>query len=123
MKKYLKINVVWIILFILFLYRELLWIRCQQATQTSILITHGTDTMIETAAYLAKRKLQKTIVFTGAFLPATFKMSEAEFNVGVAVGALQCSSQCGVFVAMSGRVHPWNKVTRDNVNGKCIAKL
>ncbi|XP_033626154.1 probable L-asparaginase periplasmic isoform X2 [Asterias rubens] len=104
--------------------RELLWKTCQQATQKTILITHGTDTMIETAAYLAKRRLpNKNIVLTGAFLPATFKKSEAEFNIGVALGALQCLTECDVYIAMTGRVLRWDKVTRDNLNGKCIAIL
>ena len=103
--------------------RELLWRTCKDAVQTNILITHGTDTMIDTAAYLAKKEpqLQKRIVLTGALLPATFKNSDAEFNVGVAIGALQCLAQSGVFVSMSGRVHPWNQAMRDNATGKFIS--
>jgi L-asparaginase len=69
-----------------------------------VLITHGTDTMVETAAEL--RGLEgKTIVLTGALNPARFRDSDAIFNIGCAVGAVQCLPP-GVYIAMNGRV--WN---------------
>ncbi|XP_022095674.1 uncharacterized protein LOC110981935 isoform X2 [Acanthaster planci] len=104
--------------------REFLWKACLEAPQTKILITHGTDTMIDTAAYLARKEPppQKMIVLTGAFLPATFKLSDAEFNVGVSLGALQCLTETNVYVSMSGRVHRWDRVTRDSDSGKFIAR-
>ncbi|KAL5008015.1 hypothetical protein ScPMuIL_013596 [Solemya velum] len=68
---------------------------CRDADQSKILITHGTDTMIQTAQYIARECLSKTIVFTGSFLPETFKASDAEFNVGFAlllgIGLIQMS--------------------------------
>jgi len=67
-----------------------------------VLITHGTDTMVETAAELIGLQ-GKTIVLTGALNPARFKDSDAIFNIGCAVGAVQCLPQ-GVYIAMNGRV-------------------
>ena len=58
--------------------------------EKKVVVTHGTDTMIETARYIQNSmKTDKVVVFTGAFLPETFKDSDATFNVGVAVGAVQ----------------------------------
>lgn len=65
-----------------------------------ILITHGSDTMVDTAKVLMSIK-DKTIVLTGAFKPARFKDSDAIFNVGVAIGAIQSLSP-GCYVAMNG---------------------
>ena len=79
--------------------------------------------MIETAKYLANKKLKKTIIFTGAFLPATFKKTDADFNVGVAIGALQCMSLYNVFVAMNGMVYLWNRVTRCSESERYVAML
>jgi L-asparaginase len=70
-----------------------------------VLITHGTDTMVETAAVL-KDIEDRTIVMTGALNPARFRDSDAVFNIGCAVGAVQCLPP-GVYIAMNGRVwHP-----------------
>ncbi len=79
--------------------------------------------MIETAAYLAKKQLPKTIIFTGSFLPATFKKTDADFNIGVAIGALQCTSLYNVFITMNGGVFLWNRVERCSETGKFVAKL
>jgi len=92
--------------------REL--IRATIAAQPAqyVLITHGTDTMVETASVLAGIP-DKTIVLTGALNPAGFRGSDAEFNIGTAVGAVQ-SLPAGVYVAMNGRV--WNpEQVRKNV--------
>jgi L-asparaginase len=69
-----------------------------------VLITHGTDTMVETAAELHGLE-GKTIVLTGALNPARFRDSDAIFNIGCAVGAVQCLAP-GVYIAMNGKV--WN---------------
>jgi len=92
--------------------REL--IRATIAAQSAryVLITHGTDTMVDTAKVLADIS-DKTIVLTGALNPAGFRGSDAEFNIGTAVGAVQ-SLPAGVYVAMNGRV--WNPAkVRKNV--------
>jgi L-asparaginase len=67
-----------------------------------VLVTHGTDTMVETARALAGIA-GKTIVLTGALNPARFQGSDAVFNIGCAVGAIQALSD-GVYIAMNGRV-------------------
>jgi L-asparaginase len=73
------------------------------ATDTNhVLITHGTDTMVETAAALTGLE-DKTIVLTGALNPARFRDSDAIFNIGCAVGAVQCLP-AGVYIAMNGKV-------------------
>ncbi|XP_072032012.1 uncharacterized protein [Amphiura filiformis] len=103
--------------------RHHLYEVCKSSPHTKILITHGTDTMIETATYLAKKQLLKTIFFTGSFLPATFKKTDADFNIGIAIGALQCTSLYNVFVAMNGCVHLWNRVQRCSETDRFVAKL
>ncbi|MGY1409984.1 MULTISPECIES: asparaginase domain-containing protein [unclassified Luteimonas] len=78
-----------------------------------VLLTHGTDSMVETARVLASIA-DKTIVLTGALNPARFRGSDAEFNVGTAVGAVQ-SLPAGVYIAMNGRI--WNPTkVRKNVD-------
>lgn len=68
-----------------------------------IVITHGTDTMINTALVLADIP-ERRIVLTGAMQPANFKNSDAVFNVGMALGVLQAQTHDGVWIAMSGKV-------------------
>lgn len=76
-----------------------------------VLVTHGTDSMVETAKVLASIK-DKTIVLTGALNPARFRGSDAEFNIGTAVGAVQ-SLPPGVYIAMNGRVWDPAKVRKN----------
>ncbi len=93
--------------------REL--IRATVAAQPArhVLITHGTDSMVETAKVLAGIA-GKTIVLTGALNPARFRGSDAEFNIGCAVGAVQ-SLPPGVHIAMNGRI--WDPaMVRKNVD-------
>jgi L-asparaginase len=84
--------------------RELIRQAVQETTHTHILITHGTDTMVETALTIADIP-GKTVVLTGALNPARFRDSDAVFNIGCAVGALQALPE-GAWVVMNGRV--WN---------------
>jgi L-asparaginase len=74
----------------------------EQQPHRHVLITHGTDTMVETARVLAGLA-GKTIVLTGALNPARFQGSDAVFNIGCAVGAVQTAAE-GVWIAMNGRV-------------------
>jgi L-asparaginase len=76
-----------------------------------ILITHGTDKMPDTARALLGIP-GKTIVLTGSMTPARFQRSDAEFNIGCAVGAVMCSPP-GVYVAMNGRVFPADRVRKN----------
>lgn len=76
-----------------------------------VLITHGTDTMVDTAKVLADIP-DRTIVLTGALNPARFRGSDAEFNIGTAVGAVQCLSP-GVYIAMNGRIWDPTRVRKN----------
>lgn len=85
-----------------------------------VLISHGTDSLLDTATYLASKQQlsDKLIILTGARKPETFKDSDADFNVGVAVGALQCIPGAGVFVAMNGQVIKSDIVARNMNTGE-----
>ncbi|EAT13732.1 asparaginase [Bermanella marisrubri] len=76
-----------------------------------VLVTHGTDTMVQTAQFLGEQP-EKTIVFTGAMQPAAFANTDAIFNIGTAIGALN-SAPKGVYVAMSGQVFLASKVYKN----------
>ena len=92
--------------------RQLLRATIAAQEETCVLVTHGTDTMVQTAAVLADIP-GKTIVLTGALNPARFEGSDAEFNIGCAVGAVQ-SLPPGAYLAMNGRI--WKPETvRKNV--------
>ena len=90
-----------------------------QAPETRIVVTHGTDTMTETAKALAAIP-GKTIVLTGALSPARFAETDAPFNLGMAVAAAQVAPP-GVYIAMSGQVFDGLKVRKDRVAGRFVA--
>lgn len=93
---------------------------CNKSDATRIIITHGTDTMIETAEVLDGIE-GKTIVITGAMKPQKFADTDADFNIGVAIGAIQSLSE-GVYIAMNGRVFKHDLVVRDDSTGMFIRK-
>ena len=93
--------------------RQLLRATIAAQAEAQVLVTHGTDSMVETARVLAGLP-GKTIVLTGALNPARFRGSDAEFNIGTAVGAVQ-SLPPGVYIAMNGRIWDPLKV-RKNVS-------
>ena len=96
--------------------REVILLNCKKAEEDRILITHGTDTMAETAAYLAKANLDKTIVITGAMIPYKFGSSDGFFNLGAALAFLQTLPH-GVYVAMNGRYYNWDNVRKNKKTG------
>jgi len=96
--------------------RSTIYNACLKSDLKKIIITHGTDTLIETAQKLASIK-GKTIVLTAAKLPERFKNSDASFNIGMAIGVLNIIEE-GLFIAMSGRVFSYNNVKRNMVTGK-----
>ena len=77
----------------------------RRAAERRIIITHGTDTMTETAKVLGEAGLDKVVVLTGAMIPYTFKNSDALFNLGCSIVAVQLLP-AGVYIAMNGRVFP-----------------
>lgn len=96
--------------------RALIRSRIEASQDQRVLVTHGTDTMSETAQVLSGLS-DKTIVLTGSMTPARFEASDAEFNIGCAVGALQ-SHGPGVYIAMNGRVFPAGHVRKNQKAGR-----
>ena len=80
------------------------------------MITHGTDTMTETARILGEAGLDKVIVLTGAMIPYAFKNSDAIFNLGGSIVAVQLLSP-GVYIVLNGRVFAWDNVFKDKERG------
>ncbi|MEO8054406.1 MAG: asparaginase domain-containing protein [Acidobacteriota bacterium] len=89
---------------------------CRRAPEDRIVLTHGTDTMVETAVVLAKERTGKTIVLTGAMVPWAFGSSDGLFNLGSAISFVQ-SLPAGVYVAMNGRCFDWDDVRKDRAVG------
>jgi L-asparaginase len=89
---------------------------CREAPETVIVIVHGTDTMPETAQVLGQAGLQKTVVLTGAMVPASVNHSDALFNLGFAIAAAQTLAP-GVYVAMNAVIRPWNDVRKNRALG------
>lgn len=82
--------------------RQLIRQRVQNESSRLIIVTHGTDTMVDSAREL-KGILDKTIVLTGSMQPARFRVTDAVFNIGAAIGAVQ-SLPPGVYIVMNGKV-------------------
>jgi len=96
--------------------REAIVRRCREAPEKWIVITHGTDTMVETAAALAAAATGRTIVLTGAMVPWAFGSSDGLFNLGSALSFVQ-SLPAGVYVAMNGRWFASDNVRKDRASG------
>ena len=91
--------------------------NCEKAIEDKIIITHGTDTMVETAKVLAERNLNKTIVLTGAMVPYTFGSSDGMFNLGSAIAFVQ-TLPSGVYIAMNGKYFNWDNVIKNKKIGE-----
>ena len=100
--------------------RTLIAAAAREAPETRIVITHGTDTMTETAKLLAADVPDKTIVLTGGLSPARFAETDAPFNLGMAFATAQMAPP-GVWIAMSGQVFDGLKVRKDRAAGKFVA--
>ena len=91
--------------------------RARDCPERSIVITHGTDTMVETARALAGARLEgKTIVLTGAMVPYAFGSSDGLFNLGSALSFAQVLPS-GVYVAMNGQHFAWDCVRKNTASG------
>ncbi|RYY89533.1 MAG: asparaginase [Chitinophagaceae bacterium] len=97
--------------------RELIARHCTEAEEDQIIITHGTDTMAETAEVLAQRVANKTVVLTGAMVPYKFGSSDGLFNLGSAFAFVQTLPP-GVYVAMNGRAFQAGKVKKNKLTGE-----
>ncbi len=89
---------------------------CRQAPEEGIIIIHGTDTMTETAKLLGDAGLEKRIVLTGSMIPYAVTNSDAVFNLGCSVSAVQLVEK-GVWVVMNGRVFRWDNVRKNTSKG------
>ena len=97
--------------------RALIVQHCAQSPEDRIVITHGTDTMTETAAAIAREIKDKTIVLTGAMIPYAFGSSDGLFNLGSALSFVQILPP-GVYVAMNGKCFPWDRVRKNRERGE-----
>ena len=100
--------------------RKLLLASIKESNEDRIIVTHGTDTMIQTADMLGEIS-DKTVVITGAMNPELFKDSDAEFNIGFAIAAAS-SLPRGVYIAMSGRIYKQGMVIFNTVRNRFEAK-
>jgi L-asparaginase len=100
--------------------REAIFKQVEESKEKYIMITHGTDTMVETAQKLSTIQ-NKSIVLVGAMIPYAFKNSDALFNVGCALGALS-SLDVGVYIVMNGKVFAWDGVKKDKKKGVFIVR-
>jgi L-asparaginase len=96
--------------------RRTLLEQCRQASEKQIVITHGTDTMVETARILEEGQVGKTIVLTGAMVPYAFGSSDGLFNLGSALSFVQVLP-AGVYVAMNGKFFPAGRVRKNKTLG------
>ncbi len=100
--------------------RALIADTARAAPESRIVVTHGTDTMTETAKVLAAEVPGKTLCLTGALSPARFAETDAPFNLGMALATVQTAPP-GVYIAMSGEVFDGLKVRKDRAAGKFVA--
>ena len=91
--------------------------NCASCQEERIVISHGTDTMSDTARVLGEAGLAKTIVLTGAMVPYKFGNSDGLFNLGNALAFVQTLPH-GVYIAMNGRFFSWKNVEKDKRNGE-----
>jgi L-asparaginase len=97
--------------------RELIAQNCLKAEEDKIIITHGTDTMVETARVIASKVKDKTIVLTGAMIPYKFGSSDGLFNLGSAIAFVQTLPK-GVYIAMNGRYFNWDNCQKNRDKGE-----
>ncbi len=98
--------------------RELILSNCLHAEESGVVVTHGTDTMVETAAVLARglEGTGKTVVLTGAMVPFAFGSSDGLFNLGSALSFVQVLP-AGVYLAMNGCCFSWDNVRKNRKSG------
>jgi L-asparaginase len=96
--------------------RQVIVRNCAQCDESLIVITHGTDTLVETAAAIAAGVSGKTIVLTGAMIPYAFGSSDGLFNLGSALSFVQVLPP-GVYIAMNGQHFAWDRVRKNRDTG------
>jgi L-asparaginase len=96
--------------------RQVILKACQKATESKIVITHGTDTMEQTARLLGPALSSKTVILTGAMIPYRFGSSDGMFNLGCSIGLVQALPP-GVYIVMNGQYFDWRNVTKNRQKG------
>ncbi|MGE3341231.1 MAG: asparaginase domain-containing protein [Candidatus Altimarinota bacterium] len=96
--------------------RQIVLKACESSANERVIITHGTDTMVETAKVLASAKLPKTIILTGALIPYKFGSSDGFFNLGCAIAYAQTLPH-GVYIAMNGQYLDWDNSKKNKQTG------
>jgi len=104
-------------LFMTAAHRRMILRECLASDERSIVITHGTDTMPETARLLGPKIKDKTVVLTGAMVPYKFGSSDGMFNLGSSLSFAQTLPP-GVYIAMNGRYFNWNNVRKNKAKGE-----
>jgi L-asparaginase len=97
-------------------HRKKILLKCNATEESCIIITHGTDTMEDTARFLSGRVKDKTIVLTGAMVPYKFGSSDGLFNLGSAMSFVQTLPK-GVYVAMNGKYFHADEVQKNRSTG------
>jgi len=97
--------------------RETIARHCRECAEERIVVTHGTDTMVETAKYLAKTIRDRTVVLTGAMVPYKFGSSDGLFNLGSALAFVQTLPH-GIYISMNGRCFTWDNVRKNREIGE-----
>ena len=90
--------------------------KCKKENTHKIVITHGTDTIVETAKMLAKNIQDKTVILTGAMIPINFGSSDGLFNLGSALSFVQILEP-GIYITMNGRYFHWDNVVKNKKIG------
>ena len=90
--------------------------KCKEERTDRIIITHGTDTMVDTAKLIAKNIHNKAIILTGAMIPIKFGSSDGLFNLGSALSFIQVIDP-GIYITMNGRYFKWDNVKKNNQLG------
>ena len=97
--------------------RNIILDNCKRADTDKIIITHGTDTMVQTAEVLANEIKDKTIIITGAMVPYKFGSSDGLFNLGSALAFAQGLPH-GVYISMNGKFFSWDNVKKNKMIGE-----
>jgi L-asparaginase len=97
--------------------RNIILDNCKRADTDKIIITHGTDTMVQTAEVLANEIKDKTIIITGAMVPYKFGSSDGLFNLGSALAFAQGLPH-GVYISMNGKFFSWDNVRKNKMIGE-----
>jgi L-asparaginase len=96
--------------------RNLILSKCLECNENKVVITHGTDTMVETARLLGGQIKNKVVILFGSMIPYAINKSDALFNLGAALSAVQNKTN-GVYIAMNGQVFDFDKVEKNKALG------